>query len=210
MKLTAKEGKNGKIHISVDDEYLLTVDCDFWFSCGYSSGDEIDGEELAEFKDIANSRRAFNSAMFSLDRRDYSAAEMRRKLIPKFGEKAADEAVEKLCELNLINDERYAENFVKSLFTYKKYGRNRIKSELYRKGIDSDTAKNALDEVFESEETDNVERIVEIIRKRYYNKMDSRESRQKVIAALVRLGYSFSDIREAMERFTDDEYYEEF
>ncbi|MDD6276710.1 MAG: regulatory protein RecX [Clostridia bacterium] len=210
MKLTAKQGKKDKIHISVDGEYLLTVDSNYWFSCGYISGDEIDSEELTAFKEAAASRCAFNSAMFSLDRRDYSAAEMRRKLSPKYGEKAADEAVEKLCELNLINDERYAENFANSLYAYKKYGKNRIKSELYRKGIDSDIIKNVLDEIFESEDADNVQRIVEIIRKKYYNKMDSRESRQKVFAAMVRLGYAFSDIRDAMDCFSDDEYYEDF
>lgn len=210
MQLTAKQGRNGKIHISLDGEYLLTVDSDYWYSCGYVSGDEIDGEELVAFKEAAASRCAFNSAMFSLDRRDYSTAEMRRKLAPKYGDQAAEEAVEKLCALNLINDVRYAENFAQSLYTYKKYGKNRIKSELYRKGIDSETIQTVLDEIFESEDADNVQRIVEIIRKKYYNKINTRESRQKVFAAMVRLGYSFSDIREAMNCFSDDDYFEEF
>lgn len=210
MKITAKEGNKGKIHISIDGEYLLTVDQDFWYSCGYISGDEITDEELDEFKKSAGSRRAFNSAMFSLDYRDHSEKEIRTKLLRKFDAEYVDEAVEKLVDLRLIDNERYAENFARELFEHKKYGRNRIKSELYRRGIDSDTVNNVLDELFEYGEADNVQRIVDIIRKKYYNKISDENGRQKVFAALTRLGYGFSDIRQAIQMFTDEEYFEEY
>ena len=59
------------------------------------------------------------------------------------------------------------------------------------------------------EDTDNVQRIVDIIQKKYYNKMIDENSRRKVFAALMRLGYGYSDIRQAMSEFSDDEYYEE-
>ena len=39
--------------------------------------------------------------------------------------------------------------------------------------------------------------------------MIDEKSRQKVFAALMRLGYGYSDIRQAMSEFSDDEYYEE-
>ncbi len=209
MKITAKHGRQNKIHISVDGEYLLTVDEDFWLGSGYVSGDELDEEELAAFQRAAGSRIAFNSAMYSLDLRDHSAREMKTKLLRKFDAESAESAVEKLVELGLINDERYAENLARQLFEYKKYGRSRIKSELYRRGIASDIINNVLDEIFEAEETDNVQRIVDIINKKYYNKMIDENSRRKVFAALMRLGYGYSDIRQAMSGFSDDEYYED-
>ena len=53
------------------------------------------------------------------------------------------------------------------------------------------------------------ERIVDIINRKYYNKMIDENSRKKVFAALMRLGYGYSDIRQAMSEFSDDEYYEE-
>ena len=209
MKITAKHGRQNKIHISIDGEYLLTVDEIFWLGCGYVSGDEIDGEELTAFEEAAGSRIAFNSAMNSLDYRDHSVRELRMKLLRKFDEDAVNSAIERLLELGLLNDERFAENFARELYEHKKYGRNRIKTELFKRGIASDIANNALDEIFESEEADNVERIVDIINRKYYNKMIDENSRRKVFAALVRLGYSFSDIRQAMNEFSDDEYYEE-
>lgn len=210
MKITAKGGRKDKIHIYIDGEYRLTVDEIFWFSCGYISGDEIDEEELTAFEEAAGSRRAFNSALNSLDYRDHSEKEIRAKLMRKHGAEYVDEAVEKLIELDLINDRRYAENYARELFEHKKFGKIRIKSELIAKGIASDIASEAVNSLFEDEEPDNIQRIVDIIEKKYYNRMNDEVGRKKVFSALQRMGYTFSDIREAMSEFSDDEYYEEY
>lgn len=210
MKITAKSGRKDKIHIYIDGEYLLTVDEIFWFSCGLVSGDEINEEELTAFEEAAGSRRAFNSALNSLDCRDHSEKEIRAKLLRKHDADYVDEAVEKLIELDLVNDERYAENYARELFERKKFGKMRIKSELRAKGISADIANAAVEELFEEEEPDNVQRIVDIIGKRYYNRMNDEVGRKKVFSALQRMGYSFSDIREAMSEFSDDEYYEDY
>lgn len=210
MKITAKSGRKDKIHIYIDGEYLLTVDEIFWFSCGLVSGDEINEEELTAFEEAAGSRRAFNSALNSLDYRDHSEKEIRAKLLRKHDADYVDEAVEKLIELDLVNDERYAENYARELFERKKFGKIRIKSELRAKGISADIANAAVEELFEEEEPDNVQRIVDIIGKRYYNRMNNEVGRKKVFSALQRMGYSFSDIREAMSEFSDDEYYEDY
>lgn len=210
MKITAKQGKGTKIHIHIDGEYLLTVDEDFWFSSGFVSGDEIDDGDLAAFKEAAGSRLAFNSAMFSLDLRDHSQREMRKKLSAKFDENSANEAVEKLVDLGLINDRRYAENLTRELFERKKYGKNRVKNELFRRGIDSEIINDVIENYENENDTDNVKTIVDIIRKKYYNKLVDEKSRQRVVAALVRLGYSFSDIRQAMSEFSSDEFFEEY
>lgn len=210
MKITAKSGRKDKIHIYIDGEYLLTVDEVFWFSCGYISGDEINKEELTAFEEAAGSRRAFNSALNSLDYRDHSEKEIRAKLLRKHDADYVDEAVEKLIELDLVNDERYAENYAHELFEHKKFGKMRIKSELRAKGISADIANAAVEELFDEEEPDNIQRIVDIIGKRYYNRMNDEVGRKKVFSALQRMGYSFSDIREAMSEFSDDEYYEDY
>lgn len=209
MKITAKGGRKDKIHIYIDGEYRFTVDDNFWFSCGYISGDEIDEQELAAFEEAVGSRRAFNSALNSLDYRDHSTREIRQKLMRKFDAQYVDEAVEKLAELDLINDERYARLYARELFEHKKFGKMRIKSELRARGIAAETANEAVDELFDEEDPDNIERIVDIIEKKYYNKMNDESGRKKVFAALTRMGYSFSDIREAMSEFSDDEFYEE-
>ena len=148
--------------------------------------------------------------MNSLDYRDHSEKEIRAKLKRKYGAEYVDEAVEKLIDLDLINEQRYAENYARELFEHKKFGKIRIKSELIAKGIASDIASETVNSLFEDEEPDNIQRIVDIIEKKYYNRMNDEVGRKKVFSALQRMGYTFSDIREAMSEFSDDEYYEEY
>lgn len=203
MKITAKQGKYNKIHISIDDEYLTTVDSDYWYSCGYISGDEIDERELAAFKRAAGSRRAFNAAADIISRREHSKKELLTKLKAKFDEEAAESAVERLCELGMVDDERFARLYAEELYGRKSMGERRIRYELSAKGISPDAAQHAIEYLNEQNGEDNVKRIVDIIAKKYYNIMNDEKQRRRAWSALQRLGYSVSDIRHAF-----NEYYE--
>ena len=73
-------------------------------------------------------------ALRHLARRDHSRAELARKLAPH-GEPAEIEAViERMRELGLQSDERYAEAFVRGKAA--RFGAARLRSELARRGID--------------------------------------------------------------------------
>ena len=203
MKITAKEGRFDKIHISVDGEYLTTVDSNYWYSCGYVSGDEISEKELAAFKDAASSRRAFNAGADLIARREHSAKELKEKLMRKFSEQDAESAVERLCELGLVNDERFAQMYAKELFERKGMGKRRISYELALKGIDSGTIQTVTEEIFADDEN-NIQRIVDIIEKKYYNIGTDEKVRRRAWAALQRLGYSYDEIRRAVNTFGEN------
>ena len=203
MKITAKQGNNGKIHISVDGEYLTTVDSNYWFSCGYVSGDEIDAQELAAFKRAAGSRRAFNAGADLLARREHSKKELRAKLSKKFSPEECEEAVERLCELGLVDDGRFASMYARELYERKGMGRRRIKYELALKGIGNDDSDAVLDEIFADDEN-NIQRIVDIIEKKYYNIESDEKVRRRAVAALQRLGYSYDEIRQAVRAFSEN------
>lgn len=206
MKITAKEGRYKKIHIYIDDEYLLTVDDAYWFSCGYISGDELNERELAAFKDAAGSRRAFNAGAQLLSRREHSSKELYEKLLKNYTPEFAAEAIAKLQEIGMLNDERFAKMYADELYEKKGYGKRRILFELNSKGIDRETAENIAEELFCEE--DNIQRIVDIIKKKYYNIENDEKQRRRACAYLMRAGFSGSEIRQAMECFSQD-YYEE-
>ena len=93
MIISAQKGKQNKIHISIDGEYKLTVDADFWFSCGYISGDEIDEDQYQSLADRIAKRRCFNRALNILSRRDHCEKELYNKLRRADGDAAAQDAV---------------------------------------------------------------------------------------------------------------------
>ena len=208
MIIEGKQGRYNKIHISIDGEYLTTVDSDFWYSCGYVSGDSLDDGELAAFKCAAGSRRAFNAALDLLSRREHSKKELYTKLCRKFDSEAVESAVERLCELGMVDDERFAELYAKELYERKGMGDRRIIYELCSRGISGETAKAAVEALHIDcdESEDNVQRIVDIIEKKYYNITNDEKQRRRAWNALQRLGYSPSDIRRAFNAFCESDF----
>ena len=194
MKLTYKKGKQDKIHISVDGEYCFTVDETYFLSMGIWSGKEVDCEELEEIKQTVMVRRAYNYAVSLLSRRDHSQRELMTKLSQKGYTEGAEEAIRKLRDGGYVSDERFARLYVRELRTFKKYGKRRIEQELYRKGIDREIIREVLEETdFDEDE------LVSLIQRKYGRYLLDEKGVAKTINSLLRMGYSYSEIRSALK-----------
>ena len=208
MKLTIKEGNAKKIHIYIDEEYRATVDSDYWYSEKFRNYKEINEEELTELLNAVSFRRAYNKGLDFLSRRPFGTKELIKKLCEKGHEKeCAEKACERLLELGLLNDEDYARILVNDLHERKNYSVKRIKQELSFRGIDRDIIENTVDLL----DNDPVPRIIILIKKKYINKINDEKGRRRTVDALMRLGYSYSDIKTALNtitEFDEDEYYE--
>lgn len=206
MIISAQKGKANKIHISINGEYRLTVDADFWFSSGYVSGDEIDEEQYKILADRIAKRRCFNRALNILSRRDHCEKELFNKLRRTDGDEAAAHAVERVKSLGYINDERYAQNLAEELGSRKGYGLRAIRSELIKRGVDRETADNTINSIT-LDESDNIRVLLE---GKFSRKLTTEKGRKQVFAALMRLGYSYSDIRSALSEYNEnyEDYYE--
>ena len=199
MKLTYKKGKQDKIHISVDGEYSFTVDEAYFLSMGLYNGKEVDSDELEEIKQIVSVRRAYNYAVTLLSRRDHSERELMTKLSQKGYADGAEEAIAKLRNGGYVSDERFARLYVRELQTLKKYGKKRIEQELYRKGIERDIIREVL------EETDFDEnQLVSLIERKYGRYLSDEKGIQKTINGLLRMGYSYGEIRDALKTVNEN------
>lgn len=88
----------------------------------------------------------FDQALSLLSHREHSKKELTTKLKTRGHEDEEIEAIiERLEEINYLNDERFAEIFVRSRIS-KPLGASRIQQELIQKGINSELAKNAISE----------------------------------------------------------------
>ncbi len=200
MILSVKQGNANKIHIFIDDEYRATVDSDYWYSEKYRNLKEITQEELTELLDAVSFRRAYNKGLDFLSRRAYGTKELIKKLCEKGHEKeAAEKACERLTELGLLNDEEFARILANELFERKNYSIKRIKQELIFRGIDREIAENTANCLDNNPET----RIILIVKKKYINKIGDEKGRKRTIDALLRLGYSYSDIKNALNAIND-------
>ena len=142
----------------------------------------------------------WNRALWYLGRRDYGARELRQKLLrprpnkPLPSEEDIDRAIARLCELDLINDGRYAQRLAETL-SQKGYGARGIAYELKRRGLEAQAELPIEDS----------ERIRELLRSKYAGKLGDEKGRRSVYNALVRKGFNYADISRAMKDFTEDE-----
>ncbi len=203
MILKIEPAKCGKLSLLADDEYVMTVDADTWYSLDYSNGCEVTDEEFEHIKFIVTSRKAYSQALRFLTLRAHSADELYKKLIKKHTSESSRYAVEKCHELGFIDDEDFAERYCKELIEKKKFGLSRVRKELQIKGID----REIIDNVLSSAETDSSSQILAIIEKKYSSCFDNEKDKKRMISGLMRLGYTYGEIRSALSDYniTEDD-----
>lgn len=169
------------------------------------SGREMDPAAVSELKSASLRALARERALEYLSRRPMSCAELKKKLI----EKGEDEDVAEYCvgwlsEHGLIDDESYAAAVARH-YAAKGYGPGRVRTELNRRGIARELWDGALDAMPE-----NVDKLDRFISSRLHDP-DDRDEVRRVSQALFRRGYSWDEIRRALERHraSADDFYEE-
>jgi len=77
------------------------------------------------------------SAMRIISIRPHSAFELRRKLLTKGADRATvDRIIERLTGVDLINDGRFARDYVEFAFLRKSWGMRKVRAALAARGID--------------------------------------------------------------------------
>ena len=199
MKLTLKEGKANKIHLLLDGEYRMTVDRDFIALSGITNNMELDDAALEDLSGAISARRAFNKATDLLSRRDHSSAELLQKLRQKgFDAEAAQSAVEKLQDFGYLDDRRFAETYAAELVCSKGFGKRRIVTELFRKGIDREIISDVTDALETPEDA-----LPALIERKFSRNLTTEKGVQRTFNALVRMGYAPGEIKQALRQVSE-------
>lgn len=188
--------------------YLLCLDMDYTAKLDglivererLCVGDTIDDERLEALTEESNLIRAKEKAMYLLEYRARTRKELIDKLVPLFGDDAAEAAVRRMEELGLIDDEAFAAEYARTLLFSKKLAPDRAVYALMQKGIDKETAR----EIIENIPLDEQEQIRGIIEKKYRRCLNDEKGRQKIINGLRTKGYAWTDIREVLEEYDSD------
>lgn len=145
-------------------------------------------------------RKAKERALYLLDYRDHSYKELYDKLRRNYSPDICEAVMEKMIEIGVIDDRKYAERYARYLFEVKRAGKYKARAEMLKKGID----KEIVDEFLEEYEEDTQERLKELVEKKYARYLTDEKGVQKVFNALVRYGYNYSDVREVIKEFMDE------
>lgn len=166
---------------------------------GIREGEELDETAYELIQKEVLSKRAEKRALHLLEKRDYTAAGLRRKLTDGgYSEEIAEAAVEAMKSYRYLDDARYADQYIRCYAGRKT--RRWISAKLAEKGIAKDVIANVY-ESFDEEgiEADEEKMAVELLKKRHYEggPLEKKEM-DRHIAFLMRRGFSVSCIRKAI------------
>lgn len=138
-------------------------------------------------------------AVSILNRRPLSEQELRKKLAEKECEASDIDEVIALClDYGFLNDGEYAAMLARH-YAARSYGPSRIKAELKRRGVAEEHWPRALEQLGSAAEA--LDRL--LAQKLRGKDPDDRKEIEKAGAALFRKGYSWEQIRAAVNRYKE-------
>ncbi|MFI3312619.1 MAG: RecX family transcriptional regulator [Eubacteriales bacterium] len=205
-RITEGKGYSKRCTISFQHGGRMTVEPSVVAQFCLYPGKELTAEQYEEIRIADGKASAKARAVRMLAYSNLSEQQLRRKLKQKGEtEENTEETIEWLDDLKLIDDEQVAKQAVRIALA-KGYGKHRIRSILYEKGIVKDLADELLEDLPEPDEA--IERFIE---KRLKGRVADQKETKRTVDALMRRGHNWSDIKLAMSRYADslDDYLEE-
>lgn len=190
-------GRKKLSSIYIDGEFAVKLDAQLVEEHCLNVGNELDDDELHDLIYDSNYKRAKEKALYLISGHDYSQKNLYDKLRRDYPEDVAERVIERMEELGLLNDEAYARRMAHDLLYLKKMSARGAVYKMMEKGID----KSLAEEIVEEFELDPVEMLVELIERKYADKLDDEKSLRRTVASLQRLGYSWGEIRAALDEF---------
>ena len=187
--------KRGRISVYVDGEFLFAAESDAVMRSGIAEGCEVDEQQLNELLKDSRLTEAKRRALNMLSARDYSGEQLAERLARRTGSESAHAAVERMQELGLVDDEKYALRCAFQLFE-KGFAQRRIRYELQKRKLSDQVISDALEEIDFGDGADRAEQLLT----QKTGVISTESDRRKAAAFLERCGYSYSDINTAIRR----------
>jgi regulatory protein len=205
-RIVKKDSRNVVVYF--DSNETLIVLLDVFVKSGLKKNEDISNDR---FSLLIKENRLFHikqRALRYLGRRLHSTSELRTKLKQKgYETELVDNVLNDLSNAGYLNDIDFAKEFAKEKFRSKLWGRNKIKSELIKKGIAAEIITQVLSQSINK--GDEYEKAMVIAQKKIKSLIpkldDSILLKRKVISFLSTRGYSYEIARKVCEDLIGEE-----
>jgi regulatory protein len=182
------------------DSQSLMVFADTIVKFGLKQGLEICKDDYEDIVAYDKSNRAMSEALLLVSKRPYSSKDLQAKLTQKGYElENVVKTVERLEELNYINDEKFSK-FYADYLSQKGKGAFAIKFELEKHGIEKNLISAALESV--KTQLEPYEQIIKTLNAKFKNfdNKDKKDTR-RVASFFLRRGFACDDIAKAFRDY---------
>ena len=158
----------------------------------------IEEEMYRKLLDDVVAKRATKRAMHLLERMDRTEYQLRDKLkTGGYPEECIDAAIEYVKRYHYIDDLRYAYTYVR--LHQERLSKMQIRMKLSQKGIDRELIAQALEEEYETEEIEQIRRL--LAKKNYAGEAADEKEFRRIYQFLLRRGFRSNEIMRAMKEF---------
>jgi regulatory protein len=212
MRITALQPQTNnqdRINLFVDDQFLLGVSALIVLQMGLRVGQELSPDQIEQLGEEEALQQASNRALNFLSFRPRSREEVRRYLRKKeTPPELIDAVMQRLDDLDLINDQSFTEFWVESRERSNPKGAQALKNELRMKGV----KRELVDELVTDEQDE--ERALRAGRKKAamlarQSDMDFKTFRARLGPFLQRRGFSYQVTTHAVHALWKEVYEEE-
>ena len=190
-----KIGKK-KVVIVFDDASKLEISPNTFTEYNLYPKKPLSDKTIKEIKKRDSFDKYYQYALNTVSMKDISEKALREKLVKK-GAKQSDinEIIKSLRRYNLINEADIVKDYLEYA-EYKLYGENRIKDELYKKGVD----KKYIDEI-RFDDSRELEKAKSLMKKseRKYESSSYQDKKRHLYDLLLRYGYDMNIASSAVD-----------
>lgn len=193
--MAAQPDRAGRYTVKFDDGAVMRLYRQTVEDFGLYSGKKIDDDEVAKLRDAAGKMSAKMRAVRIVSASSVSKSDLEHRLVQKGESKEnAKQAVEWMSDLNLLDDEKTAQQIVQRCIS-KGYGRSRAKQALFEKRI-----PKAYWEAVLADYPDQNEKILAFLETKLGDSWDEKDLR-RATDSLLRRGHSYQEIRRALQEY---------
>ena len=190
--------KKGRFLVEMEDGGILRVTEEELLRFSLREGMELDSGELEALEASAKASAARTAAANIIGSRPLSKRELTRRLVRRGSEESdAQAAADWLEDIGAVDDAAYAAALARH-YGQKGYGPARVREELRRRGVDRELWDSALEEL-----PDPAEILDRLIQKKCRGELSGPREKKRVSDALLRRGFSWSEVRSAMGRYAE-------
>ena len=200
-KITALRKQRGSLYVvEREDEPTVELDRRTLDENGIAVGSELTDAEWEMLCALSAANRCRERALWLLSQRDYSRRELERKLRDVADREQAARTANRLVELGLVNDGRYAERLAREYCLVRRYPARRAAQKMMEKGLSREVIELALETV----SADDVQQALAHLKKLCYTDTDNEETRRKLRDKLVRYGFSYETVKTAVRLLEEE------
>lgn len=197
------KNKNGKYKIIFDNKDSLITYDDVILNNGILFKKELTSEELNKINIESNYYDVYNKVIKFISIKMRSLKEIQKFLDKKeIPENDKDKIIKKLKEINLINDEKFANAYFQDRINLSNDGPYKIKQELRNNDIKNDVIEDIYSKIDQSIIYEKLDKLIQKKIKSNRNKSNYM-LKQKIVGDMINLGYDKSMILEILENRMD-------